>query len=191
MKRLVTLAAIIGASFVSSGVIAETPKDREADVRKQAQAFFKAFQACDAKAMAQGMHPDALKEFKELMLPVVEAAEKAGKDKSLLRMFKGAKSVKEVAALPAEQFFGSAMQNIFDFPGIKENAKKATFQLISVSFENDNVANVIYKLHLQGQAAQVSKLDAMTFKRVGKEWRCMLEANSRQALENLKKQYEK
>jgi hypothetical protein len=138
----------------------------------------------DWAAYTASLHPEALKRFKDMMIPAAEAARAANNPagKNILeRVFDNADIGKLKAASPPE-FFQTFITNwSAKNRGFTQTMKNATIQMLGHVSEGGHHAHAVYRMTIPTGSAKVTKVEVISLEKDGDVWKCQLTSE----LENL------
>ena len=156
------LALLSSAAAAQSRV--ETP---EAVTRQYAAAM----RANDWVGTAHLMHPDALAHFRRMLLPIL-AADSSGQ---LCRRLFDASSSAELAALPDEELFARFFRTLVnDAPELHAMFTGADLVPVGHVLEGDDVAHVVFRMKVAADGVTLTRVQAVSLRRVGRTWRVLL-----------------
>ena len=153
------------------------PQRDSVGIEKVVAASIEAAKKGDWKGYGDLVHPESLQDYKRMWLPVLQAAAKEGPDKQadLLRLFGGATDLKSVMALEPKAFFVSSMKGMASQTTIpKQDAVKTDEKILGTVREGDDLAHVLIRTRTKYQQIDVNKVDVVTVKRSGTEWKIVL-----------------
>lgn len=140
-------------------------------------------QAADWVSAADTFDPAALKRFREMLMPVFDAAGRAGKDQSgkpsgiespgalmLWVLFAPATSVEEIKALSDREVFARIMANTMSLAG----AKLERQDVIGSVPEGAEMVHVVIRNVAKVETLSMTKVEAITLHRTAQGWRLAL-----------------
>jgi hypothetical protein len=143
-----------------------------------------AIKDADWAAYTASLHPEAVKRFKQMMIPAAEAAKAADNPagKNILeRVFDNADLGKLKAASPSE-FFQLFITNwSAKNRGFTQTMKNSTVQMLGHVSEGGRLAHAVYRMTIPAGNAKVTKVEVITLEKDGEVWKCQLTSE----LENL------
>lgn len=173
------LAAGAGGVVSAAGACARSGAQAAADTTRAsqpqtpeafAQRYVATLVAGDFAANARLMHPQALGTIRRFVT-VLAARDTTGE---ALRQLLGV-GPKGVAALTDEQVYERFLRTIIGSqPEFLEAMRKSRTDIIGHVDEGVEQTHVLYRLHLEVQGIRLAKIDVLTLKRSGVEWRAML-----------------
>lgn len=132
---------------------------------------------------AETFDPAALKRFRELLMPVFDAADRAGKDQSgkergtenpsavmLWVLFAPATSVEEIKALSDREVSARIMANTMSLAG----AKLERQDVIGSVPEGSEMVHVVTRNIAKVETLSMTKVEAITLHRTSQGWRLAL-----------------
>jgi hypothetical protein len=153
------------------------PNRDDAAIEKVVAAGIEAGGKMDWNRYAELVNSESLRDYKNMWLPVLNDAAKEGRDKQadLLPLFDKATDLKSVMALKSKEFFVSSMKGIASrFPESKLSPLNFDAKIIGTVREGDDLAYVVVRTRTRIQENEVTKVDVITMKRSGAEWKMML-----------------
>lgn len=119
------------------------------------------------------MHPEALASFRGMLLPVVEAAAKEGKQAEVLSLFDGPADVEAVKKLTEPQFYTSFMRKVLT-PDLKASLAGANYRFLGHVQEGET-AHVAYRVAISiGEGKSIALPSIISLKKRGAEWAALL-----------------
>lgn len=189
LRRLpLTLSlALLGACPVLPALAAElTPDTPPEEVAREAYARM---QAADWVAAAETFDPAALKRFRELLMPVLDAVDAAGKGQTakgqagtgqtavdpngvlmLWVLFAPAKSIEEIRALTDREVFARIMSNTMSLASAKLEGQ----QVIGSVADGADMVHVVTRNVAKVETMSMTKVEAITLRRTDHGWRLAL-----------------
>jgi hypothetical protein len=151
----------------SRGLAQERVETPEAVTRQ----YGAAMRAGDWVGTADLMHPDALRQFRRMFLPIL-AADTTGQ---LCQRLFAASSSAELAALPDAELFARFFRTLVG-SSPELNGMFAGEELVPVGhvLEGPDVAHVVFRMKLAADGVTITKVQAMSLRRVGSTWRVLL-----------------
>ena len=153
------------------------PKRDDAAIEKVVAASIEAGAKQDWSEYANLVHPDSLDDYKNMWLPLLRAPSKEGGDKhaDLLSLFDKAADLKSVIDLQPKEFFASSMKGMASqFREPKAMPLNVDAKIIGTVREGDEAAYVVVRTRTKNQGTEMTKVDVITLKRTGAEWKLML-----------------
>jgi hypothetical protein len=165
---------------------AETPEE-------VAQTYIRAMADSRLNIVADEMHPAALERFKAVLSGIAEViiaapADRKPSPKIVNALFgdAGAEGVKDA---PARAVFVSFMSNLTTFlPQIREMAAGTEHEIIGHVDEGGNVTHVVFRATLKRDKTELTKMDVLSLKRDGDEWKVLLTDDMESLIYNLGQQ---
>lgn len=150
-----------------------------------AKAYMEASRQADWIKAASHMHPDALKQLRELFLPIIASA-KSEKDKQELGAVLGVKDKAEFDKLSDAEVFGRVLGLMSSVtPELKNVLNSSTFDIIGNVQESTDLLHILYRmtirLDLPGlkEPMSMTKLEVMSMRRFENSWRVELSGDLR------------
>lgn len=153
------------------------PQPDEAAIEKVVAASMQAARKGDWKEYADLMDPESLQDYKSMWLPVLKAStrEAPAKQAELLALFDKATDLNSVLALKPKELFVSSMKGMAAQTTIpKQVTAKIDEKILGTVREGKDLAHVLIRTRAMYQQTEVNKVDVVTLKRNGTEWRIML-----------------
>jgi hypothetical protein len=139
-------------------------------------AYLNAVKAQRWDDMAALMHPEALDEFRAMLLPIVTHTNGT----ALREQFFAGASVAELSALSPAEFFARFMQALTtQSPELKSLLGGAKTDLLGHVSEGADTVHVVYRMNMSVQGIELSKMDVMSLRRTANGWRGLLSGNLR------------
>jgi len=194
MRRqgLRSTAAILAAWAVAA--VAAGAENRPAKLETPesvTQAYFDAMQAGRVKDAMEYMHPEALKQFRDTLLSLVEMVEMMDRDRPARRrffaMFDGVEDTAALRKLSHKALVASLLKGIMKLqPGSRESLAKAKIKLIGHVKEGDSLAHVVYRMEVSVQGSTASRVSAISLRRHRAGWRLLLMTEIRNVVEMIR-----
>jgi hypothetical protein len=125
----------------------------------------------DWKASAALMHPDALKQLKQMFRPIVASKSEMG----LGKMFFSVQTLTEYDRLSGQQAFERLMTAVTrQNPDVSSALATSKATIIGHVLEGPDTAHVVYRMTAKVQGISVTKLAVMPLKRSGNSWAGLL-----------------
>jgi hypothetical protein len=141
-------------------------------------------QYADAAAL---MHPDALARFRAIFLPLATH----DKGAELRQQMFGAGSVDELAALDDVALFERFLRSVMSLaPEFQTILGAAEADMLGHVSEGPELAHVVYRIRLTVEGMAVTKLDVITLRKSGAEWRALLKGDIEAMAEAIRRQME-
>ena len=136
----------------------------------------------DAAAL---MHPEALAELRALFAPIMEHPEGA----EVGRQMFGVADSAEFARTSDVALFESFLRTVAEgSPEFATAMTGATTQFLGHVDEGPNLTHVVFRLTMAVEKLSISKLDVMSLRRLGGEWRAVLTGDVRGIAEAVRRQ---
>ena len=155
---------------------AAEPRDDDATIEKVVAASLEASRKVDWKGYAELVHPESLQDFKSMWLPVLQLAIKNGPAEQaddVLSLFEKGSDAKSLVAMKPKELFVSSMKGLAaQFPQAKPDIAALDSKIIGTVREGDELAYVVVRSRIKD--TKVTKVEVITLKRSGAEWKMML-----------------
>ncbi|MFN2563703.1 MAG: hypothetical protein ABR499_01660 [Gemmatimonadaceae bacterium] len=162
--------AVLGAALLapaSTAIAQERPETPEAVTRQ----YGAAMRANDWVGTAELMHPDALAKFRRMFLPLVDA-DSTGQ---LCQRLFAASSASELAGLPDAELFARFFRTLVSgAPELSGMFAGADLVPIGHVLEGKDVAHVVFRMKVAADGVTLTKVQAVSLRRVGSTWRVLL-----------------
>jgi hypothetical protein len=145
-----------------------------------ARGYMEAMRAGDMEQVVTYMHPSALEKFKGILTEVAEiivAADPNADPKRMVavKMLFGEEGPESVKTTDAKDVFVRFMRNLTaGIPRMREMLANVVYEFVGHVDEGGNQTHVVYRARLKTGGAEVTKMETLTLKRDGEEWRVML-----------------
>jgi hypothetical protein len=117
------------------------------------------------------MHPTALASMRRVVT-AISARDPSGE---MLRQFVGVSDSASLAALSDAQVYERFMRAVLGAqPGVLDMLRTAKASVIGHVDEEGGLTHVVYRLEMSPQGITFRKVDVLTLRRDGGEWRAML-----------------
>ena len=155
-----------------------------------ANSYLAAMSKYDARAMAAGMHPAALAQFRSSILPIFESGSNTRASAEALPLFEGVKSVSELKSLSPEAFYAAFLAGIAKAnPRFADLMRGSRHEVLGHVVEKDD-AHVVYRLIVTVEGNKVSRVTVLSLKRNGNGWGALLTAEAEGMAASLKRRYQ-
>ena len=133
--------------------------------------FAAAMRAGDWVGTAELMHPDALRQFRRMFLPIL-AADSTGR--FCQRLF-AASSMAELTGLRDDELFARFFRTLVTSEP-EMSGMFAGEELVPIGhvLEGPDVAHVVFRMKIAADGVTMTKVQAMSLRRVGPTWRVLL-----------------
>lgn len=180
--------------LVPSLAIGAPPEDRaatdKATPEKIAQKALTALKENRLDDFVNLMHPEALKKFKKMIVPLAEAAAEEGEGKEILTLFTGVSDTDELKKLSNRKFFLAFYRGIVTkLPEMRQLLQGAEFETIGHVIEGKDRAHVVCRLTMSLQGVKFTKMNVLSLKRTDGGWAMLLSGEVEGMANVLKKQY--
>ena len=135
--------------------------------------FLAAMRAADWQGMAALMHPNALKETRQLLAGVFEAPNAGEFRQQLL----GVTTVEQAKAMSDTAVFAALMRLTTQDENVAALLKTATVQVIGHVNEGSDTAHVVYRMAMTINGIPITKMDVMSLARSPVGWRGLLKGD--------------
>lgn len=173
-----SLALLCAGPVAAAELTVDTPPEQ---VAREA---YRRMQAADWVAAAETFDPAALKRFRELLLPVLDAVGASGKDPPagkkqdsasagalmLWVLFAPATSVEEIKALSDREVFARIMANTMSLASAKLEGQ----DVIGSVAEGTDMVHVVTRNVAKVETMTMTKVEAITLHRTPQGWRLAL-----------------
>jgi hypothetical protein len=151
-------------------------------------ASFAAQRKLDWETYAGLMHPEGLKEFKDLLVPVLKGAEKKGREEQagLLTLFQGARDLKTVLSWEPREFFLRFLKATASRSPLKANFTGTTAKVLGKVPEGANRVHVVVRVTRTMGKVKLSKVEVVTVKRSGAAWKVTMPEELRGLAQTIK-----
>jgi hypothetical protein len=135
--------------------------------------FIAAMRAADWNGMASLMHPNALKQMRQLLAGVFEAPNAGQIRQQLL----GVNTVQQAQALSDTAVFASLMRMTTQDADVAELLKNAKVQVLGHVTEGADTVHVVYRMAMTINGIPITKMDVMSLARSPLGWRGLLKGD--------------
>ena len=175
VPTLCAALALSGGATLGAQASSKTRAPATADAGQTPEAVGKryigAIRTGDWKQAAALMHPEALKKFRELMLPIV----KADTSGQVARSFFGVTSASQLATLPDAELYVRMMKFLMtSSPELARIMSGSESTVIGHVDEGADVTHVVFRMRATVNGLTVEKMDTMSMRRFGATWRLLL-----------------
>jgi hypothetical protein len=191
-----TYLGIWGAIFLAvSACPAAGPRRSEggATPGKVVRASLKASREGDWDAYAGLIHPDSLRDFKALLVPVLQSALKNPDERADLQtLFGKATDLKAVLKLEPKEFFARFARGALVKSPLKDNFASFKGKVLGVVREGPDLAHVVVRLAREGPKgvtpfALRNKVEVVTVRRTPAGWRILLPGDLRTLADTIRR----
>lgn len=162
--------AALGAALLVP-VSRSTAQERAETPEVVTRQYGAAMRANDWVGTAELMHPDALARFRRMFLPLVDA-DTTGQ---LCRRLFDASSASELAGLPDAELFARFFRTLVnDAPELSGMFAGADLVPIGHVLEGNDVAHVVFRMKVAADGVTLTKVQAVSLRRLGRTWRVLL-----------------
>ena len=165
-----SLFVALGISSFCHG--SETPEE-------VAHTYIRALADSRLNLVADEMHPAALERFKAVLSGIAQAitsapAERKPSPKLVSALF-GDGGVESVKETPPREAFVRFMSNLTTFlPQIREMSAGTEHEIIGHVDEGGNITHVVFRATLKRGNTELTKMDVLSLKRDGEDWKVLL-----------------
>ena len=183
MKKPLALALTALCGSIARIPAVETPE-------QVAHSYIRAMADSRLSIVADEMHPAALERFKGVLVGIAEAivaapAERKPSPKIVSALF-GEAGVEAVKTTPARDVFVQFMSNLTTFlPQIREMSAGTEHEIIGHVDEGGNVTHVVFRATLKKGSTELTKMDVLSLKRDGEDWKVLLTDDMESLIFNL------
>jgi hypothetical protein len=126
--------------------------------------------------VADQLHPEALAEVKENLMPLLQQAAQAGGEQQILGLFAGVDSMEGVAALSERDFFNRYLSGrLLIQPNLGEMLRQASTEILGeLPGDTEGETFVVYRFKGDPAGVQFENLDVVKVRLDGETWRPML-----------------
>jgi hypothetical protein len=187
MKTSGCVAILIACAGIASVTGAETPED-------VANAYIDAMADLRVNLVADQMHPGALERFKAILAGIADAIKAAPADRKpppkMVSALFGEGGIDSVKEADAREVFVRFMSNLSTFlPQIREMQAGTEHKIIGhVDEGGGNVSHVVFRATLKRGKTEITKMDVLSLKRDGEEWKVLLSDDIEGLIQNLGQQ---
>lgn len=137
------------------------------------------------------MHPESLKQLKSTLLAVVDTAEKKGRVKEALGIFKDVNSASDLRQLDDVAFFTAFFVGVMEMqPRLRDAFRGMTLDVIGHVPEGADLIHVVYRGTVTQGGIKVSKMSVVSLKAKGDDWGMLLTGDIENIAVMLKRQFD-
>ena len=156
--------------------------------KENMQNYIQALKNCDTRAMADLMHPDALKRFRSIIDSALTGPKSKLAEEELLPLFR-VKSLPDYYSLSDREAYYNMNEVIAaSAPELIDMMKNAQINIISLN-NQDELIYVIYSLGLEVKGQEVSKEVVQKMKLHDEQWMLMLSAEAAATVARINARY--
>ena len=179
MNRYISCLSMLLLPLFPTASRGEEPKSRRDDaaIEKVVAESLEASRKDDWKRYAELVHPDSLQEYKDMWLPILRVAtrERPEKQADMLSAFDKATDLKAVMALKPKEFLASSMKGMASqIPGLRANSTDVEEKIIGTLHDGNDRAYVVVRTRRKTDRDDLSRVEVISLKRSGNEWKLML-----------------
>ena len=162
-----------------------------------AKGYMEAVKSGDMEQVGTFMHPAALEKFKGILVQVAEIVATADasadpKRNTAIKVLFGDEKPAAAKEVPAKDLFIRFMRNLTGaVPLMRQMLANSAYDFIGHVDEGGNQAHVVYRATLATGGATVTKMEVLTLKRDGDEWKVMLTGDIESFVGGLTRQFQK
>jgi hypothetical protein len=170
MKRWMVMLGLLCAGVVRCLSAAETNGSPEQLV----SLYYEKIGKGDMAALADYMHGEELKKFRDMILPILEEGIKSGEDSEVLKGFTRGDPLEKVQQYSPKEFFRRFLAWITEInPGMTDILKNSTFIPIGHVADGDLI-HVVFRMNTKIEGVTITKVSVMSLKKDGAEWKLLL-----------------
>ena len=166
MRNRPSILALLLATFMA---LAAIPVQAAATPEAAVKEYMAALQKDGMSAVSHHLHPDELKRFKEMLLPLFRK-DAAGKSEAIRGIFGPEATLISVEAMPPAEVMNGVMRLVGD------QLKEASFgavEIIGTVSEND-IVHVVTRIETKVKEIKMRNMTVVSTKKSGAEWKLML-----------------
>jgi len=168
------LVALTARAPQGQTVQTQTAPTQNAETPEQVtERFITAMRAADWQGMAALMHPNALKEMRQLLAGVFEAPNGGPMRQQLL----GVTTVQQAKALSDTAVFASLMRMTTQDADVAELLRTAKVQVLGHVNEGADTVHVVYRMAMTVNGIPITRMDVMSLARSPVGWRGLLKGD--------------
>jgi hypothetical protein len=127
---------------------------------------------------AKLMHPNALRQFKETMVSIVDVAAEAGQEKQVLGLFGTVEAAEELRELDDKDVFLRFFQTLSKKrPEFRQSMAGAGAQVLGHVTEGKDLVHVVYRITLTVEGVKATKMDVISLQRTKTGWAMLLRSD--------------
>jgi hypothetical protein len=165
----------------------------KAAIEKVAAEAMEAVKTMKWKKYAAVMHPEALRAFRNMLMPSLQIVVKKEQEEQedVLAFFDGAANLKTVMSWEPKQFFVSFLKGrVTKQPPLKDSLTNMESKILGTVREGKDLAHVVVRLqfmNIKVKGVAATNIGVVSLKRSGKEWRLLLTDDMRGVAEQFKR----
>ncbi len=158
--------------FVISIAMATPANADDTQLETLARDYFASIQNEGIGAIAGALHPDALEEFRDMILPIFEAEAESGQPNFTNAVFGGPKNIDEIRALDSESFISAFM----DFLGQQMQNLNVKFDRIEIlgSVAEGPDRHVLARVTVGAGEISVTEMEVLSYTPYEDTWRLQM-----------------
>ena len=178
-------ATLLWATLLWASIHGATPAHAADTPEQIVTRYIDATRALRFDELSAMMHPSALADFKSMMREVVELDSTSEATELLFQV----KSLAAYDSLPDGAAFERLMRAMIERnPMIADALSQASGTVLGHVNEGDDLVHVVYRVGVAAGAKEMTKIEVVTLKRDGEEWRTLLAGNIEGLAQALKQQ---
>ena len=155
MRRHILPFVLLVCSSVA--LVAQTPE-------QVVTAYFDKMKSGGLNTVASLMHPDELRKFRQMLMPVVESSLAADSKDRIFAIFGDPNSPGKMRALDELQFMNVFMELVLKLnPGMDAMLKDAVIQTLGHVREND-IKHVVVRTKMKGEGLEIEQMSVVSVK---------------------------
>lgn len=170
MRSCSLLLAVALLAAPSSGPCQDAPasaKNTNATPESVAEGALQALQKDRIEDFVAAMHPDALKQFRTMLLEIVAGAEADNQAEQVLALFSDVDSTDALRTLDDRGFFLAFYRGIMRLqPDLKAAMAGSEQKILGHVMEGEDTAHVVCRLTIRMLGVTVSKMNVISMKRL-------------------------
>ena len=171
--RLARLIPAILVAFIGL-LLLLPPTARAGTPEKAARDYLAAVKANRVEEVVRAMHPRALKQFRDAVIPVLREADRRGAWPQFRTMFSGARTVNQLQSLGPADFFTAFYRSFGRLnPNLTETLKQSTLTVLG-RVDEGKTAHVLYRAVFTLSGRKRSKLSVISFQANRDGWKALL-----------------
>lgn len=175
MRKKIVGLMIIAAMLLTAGLVwAQAQATPEAAVK----AYMALLQKEKINEFVAVMHPDALADFKKMMMPVVKLAVAKKKEAKVMGLFKGVKTAAQLEKMPPPQVFAAFYKGLLAvMPSLTQALAGSKMEVLGHVAEGKDLAHVVYRTTMSLGQVKAVKVDVVSCRLYKGKWMILLSSN--------------
>lgn len=169
MKRSAVLLAVV-LTIPLAAARASAPGSPE-DVVERA---FDAFNHGKLDLFVRAMHPDALVQFRAMVLDVLDAAVKHGKQDEVLKLFQDVSKADDLKAFDGARMMTALLSKATVDPDMKQALASTRIEAVGRLAEGSDKAYVVYRSKIRANGLDLDRLNVSAVLKSGSDWKLAL-----------------